>query len=117
MSKVREFKEHNYKSVYFAGKTIRFSLDPTKDIEELTYPEFYDVKITDYCEGNCSYCYMDSTCKGKHHTDILGKIDSYFGKMSDNERPFQVAIGGGEPTTHPEFIECLAKFSDLGIST
>ena len=53
MIKVRIFPEHNYKGIYFNDKTMRIALDPTKPITELTFPEFYDVKITGYCEGEC----------------------------------------------------------------
>jgi hypothetical protein len=36
--------------------------------------------------------------------------------MSENERPFQVAIGGGgEPTLHPEFRDAVKAFRELGI--
>jgi len=35
--------------------------------------------------------------------------------MTPNERPFQVAIGGGEPTLHPEFREICRTFKSLGI--
>lgn len=116
MIKSRVFPEHNYKGIYFNDKTMRIALDPTKPIEELAYPEFYDVKITGYCEGNCPYCYMDSTCDVDHSENIIDKILDYFGSMSKNERPFQVAIGGGEPTTHPQFINSLITFDGLGIT-
>lgn len=116
MVKSRILPECNYKSYYFNGKTIRVAIDPTKDITELTYPEFYDVKITDHCEGNCPYCYMDSTHEGKHVLDAVDKVKDYFGSMSENNKPFQVALGGGEPTKHPQFIEILKTFYDLGIT-
>ncbi len=115
MIKTREFKESNYRGIWFKGKTIRIALDPTKPITELEYPEFYDVKITDYCEGECPWCYMDSTTTGKHFDNAVDKIRSYFEPMTANQRPFQVAIGGGEPTSHPNFIEILQAFKDLGI--
>lgn len=35
--------------------------------------------------------------------------------MSENEKPFQVALGGGEPTIAPYFIDVLKKFYNLGI--
>jgi len=114
--KIRSFPEHNYRGIYFNGKTIRLRQDNSKPITDLDYPEFYDVKITSYCEGNCPWCYMNSTCKGYHFDDILGKVDAFFGNMTENQKPFQVAIGGGEPTMHPDFSELLKKFRDLGIA-
>lgn len=115
MIKERIFEESNYKAIWFGGRTIRLCIDGSKDISELEYPEFYDVKITGHCEGECPWCYMDSKKTDLHYHDILGKINRYFGSMTENQRPFQVAIGGGEPTSHPYFCECLKTFSDLGI--
>jgi organic radical activating enzyme len=115
MVKIRVFEESNYKAVWHKGKTIRIALDPTKPITELAFPEFYDIKLTDYCKGKCPWCYMDSKDTDSHFVDVIQKIKDYFGPMSKNERPFQVAIGGGEPTEHPDFIEVLKTFSELGI--
>lgn len=114
--KVRVFLDKNYKAFYFNGKTIRLAVDPSKPILDLDYPEFYDVKITDKCFGGCQYCYMDSTKKGEHCSSSTEDIKKFFGGMSHNERPFQVAIGGGEPTLHPNFIEILQTFYALGIT-
>jgi len=115
MIKIREFKESNYRGIWFNGKTIRVAIDPLKPITELEYPEFYDVKITGYCLGNCPYCYMDSKKTDLHYDDLEDKIMHFFGSMSENQRPFQVAIGGGEPTSHPHFVKILKSFYDLGI--
>ncbi len=115
MIKIREFKEHNYRAVWFNGKTIRMTINPKREITELKYPEFYDIKITGYCEGQCPWCYMDSSKEDYHYEDIVDKVKSYFGPMTLNERPFQIAIGGGEPTTHPEFVNVLKTFKELGI--
>ena len=115
MIKTREFKENNYRSIWFNGKTIRIALDPNKPITELEYPEFYDVKLTGKCFGKCPWCYMDSKDTDSNYENVIQKIKDYFEPMSENERPFQVAIGGGEPTEHPDFIEVLKTFKDLGI--
>ena len=115
MIKTRAFPENNYKAIWYNGKTIRLQLDSKRPITEIKYPEFYDVKITGYCEGNCPWCYMNSTPEDSHYSNIIEKTKEYFGKMSENERPFQVAIGGGEPTSHPDFVELLKTFKELGI--
>ncbi|MCP4703554.1 MAG: radical SAM protein, partial [candidate division Zixibacteria bacterium] len=115
MIKTREFPESNYRGIWYRGKTLRIALDPKKPITELEYPEFYDVKITGKCEGECPWCYMDSKKEDKHFTNIVEKVNNYFGPMSINERPFQVACGGGNPNEHPDFIEVLEAFKDLGI--
>ncbi len=114
--RVREFKDKNYKAIFHNGKTIRIAIDSTKLISELDYPEFYDVAINDQCKANCSYCYVSALKNGSNWENITGRIHSFFSKMNNNQRPFQVAIGGhGEPTLHPEFIPVLKTFHELGI--
>ncbi len=115
MIKTREFKESNYRAIWYNGKTIRIALNPVKPITELKFPEFYDIKLTGFCKGNCPWCYMDSKSTNSHYENVVQKIKDYFEPMSENERPFQVAIGGGEPTSHPDFVEVLKTFKELGI--
>lgn len=116
MVKVRTFPEHNYKGIYSAGKTIRVAIDPSKPITELDYPEFYDVKITDTCNGNCPYCYMDSTASAEPYENVIPKLYKFFGPMTDNQKPFQVAIGGGEPTMSPDFEMVLHTLNSFRIT-
>jgi sulfatase maturation enzyme AslB (radical SAM superfamily) len=113
--KTRIFEEHNYKSFWLDnGTTVRIKLDQEKPMTELKYPEFYDIKITGNCEGGCEYCYMDSKPE-KHYVNIIGKFLKFFSKMDRNQLPYQIAIGGGEPTSHPDF-HCLLFISNkIGI--
>jgi organic radical activating enzyme len=115
MLKKRSFPESNYSAVWYNGKTIRIAIDPARPITELEYPEFYDVKITGYCEGGCPWCYMNSSSGEPHYENVVEKIRDFFGPMTPNQRPFQVAIGGGEPTSHPDFVGVLEEFTRLGI--
>jgi len=116
MIKTRVFPEHNYKGIYINGKTIRIALDPKKPISELRWPEFYDVKVTPYCEGNCPYCYQDSTENVSHPRNIVQKFKDFYGPMTPNQKPFQIAFGGGEPTTHPQFSELMQVCHDMDIA-
>lgn len=95
MLKTRILTECNYKAIFHNGKTIRLSLDKTKPVKELTYPEFYDIKITNKCFGGCEYCYQNSTSDEEHYTGIIEKVKSFFGAMNENDRPFQVACLDG----------------------
>jgi len=113
--KKRKFVDKNYSAIFIDGKTLRIALDSKKPIQELKYPEFYDVKITGYCTGRCPYCYQDSKECDTHYTKILEKTKSFFGSMSENERPFQVALGGGNPNQHPDFVKLLKLYTSLGI--
>jgi organic radical activating enzyme len=115
MIKTRIFPEHNYKAIHVNGKTLRIALNPNKPIDELSYPEFYDVKVTPYCEGNCPYCYQNSLQTSSHPDNIIEKFKFFFGQMDGNQKPFQIAFGGGEPTTHPDFLQLMKVCHDMGI--
>jgi MoaA/NifB/PqqE/SkfB family radical SAM enzyme len=96
--------------------TLRQSINHREPIKELKYPEFYDIKITNACGGRCPYCYQDSQITEGFDTGILGKFARIFGPMDMNQRPFQIAYGGGEPTLHPHFIDLLRETRRYGIS-
>lgn len=104
--KIRIEKESNYRALWYNGKTLRFAIDPSKPITELKYPEFYDIKVTGNCEGNCPWCYMNSKPE-EHYSDIIEKTRTFFNAISKENLPYQVALGGGEPTSHPYFLELL----------
>jgi hypothetical protein len=114
--KTRTFPEYNYRGIYHDGKTMRIALDPKKPIGELAFPEFLDVKITSHCDGACPYCYQSSKSTDGHHTGLVERFESFFSGMSDNEKPFQIAFGGGEPTSHPEFADLMRSCCKLGIT-
>jgi radical SAM protein with 4Fe4S-binding SPASM domain len=75
-------------------------------------PELADIHITDYCPLHCSYCYRESDPSKSRHMS-----PSNFAAVLDAMSPhvFQVAIGGGSPQHHPEFIEILRIAHDKGI--
>lgn len=116
MLKKRIFPESNYKSVFFDLKTLRFQIDRSKPMTELKYPEFYDIKITSKCNSLCPHCYQDSTPDKDNFPNLIDNFVSYFSKMNENQKPYQIAIGGGEPTLHPEFLKLLeVSKTSLGI--
>lgn len=113
--RTRYFPESNYKSIFLDGKTLRIAINPNLPITDLKYPEFYDVKITNHCNGGCSYCYQNSTPSESHYENILEKFQSFFGKLDKNQLPYQIAFGGGEPTQHPDFCKLMELSHDMGI--
>jgi organic radical activating enzyme len=114
--KSRIFEDCNYKAVYDKGITIRSKCSLAGPILELNYPEFWDVKITNCCNASpsCSYCYMDSKWEEPLHP-VLEKFEGLFSRLTKNQRPFQIAFGGGEPTIHPQFIQILESCYRMGI--
>lgn len=72
------------------------------------FPESMDVKITNACDRMCKYCHEASTPDGKH-----GNLDVSF---IDTLRPWtEMAIGGGNPLSHPDLIPFLTKLRDKNI--
>lgn len=68
------------------------------------YPESIDLKITDQCYNECAFCYENSTPEGLH-----GEIPE---KLFAQIPPFtEIAVGGGNPTLHPDFFELHNKFN------
>jgi len=117
MLRSRIQSKSNYASVFINGSTIRMPIsDTNKEITELEYPEFYDIGINTKCLANCSFCYTDAKVNGVNFENVVDKIQKFFGSMTQEQRPFQIALGGsGEATLHPEFIEVLKTFDELGI--
>jgi len=100
-----------------SGMKVRVSLDPAAgDYTKAAAPELVDLKITDKCtHGGCSYCYQGSTPAGKHAPMYgAGGIYAVVQALA-NLRVFEVAIGGGEPTEHPDFIDILEVFERQGV--
>ncbi len=88
------------------------------NIDRAFAPELVDLKITDACpfvsrEECGKYCYQASQTGGVHAD--LWAIDRILNALSQL-KVFEIAIGGGEPTLHPDFVEILATARDKGIS-
>lgn len=95
------------------GTKLRLSLKG----EEVTYtkstwPELVDISITDYCETNCAFCYRGSTTEGKHGSYEFIYDLAY---MLSERGVFEVALGGGETTSHPKFNEIINAFTSRDI--
>ncbi len=104
------------------GTKVRFSFDDIKaEIPEKAFaPELLDIKITEKCpfasntsENSCSkFCYQDSKVNGIESSGVtMYSIANSLSKLN----VFEVALGGGEPTCHPDFIDILQSFRSQGI--
>lgn len=71
---------------------------------EPAFPESMDLKITNCCKVGCPYCHEDSTPDGKH-ADIFETIK----KLQYLPPGIELAIGGGDPLSHPR----LGRFLTL----
>lgn len=113
--KVRRFPEHNYHAVWSNLKTLRLGNGQAKELPA-DKSEFYDVSLGTRCNLGCNFCYTSALKNGLDYTNVCEKAKWLFGSMSDNDKPFQIAIGSqGEPTLHPEFLNFLETIYDLNI--
>ncbi|MFW6130447.1 MAG: radical SAM protein [Atribacterota bacterium] len=96
------------------GAKIRFSFNSSSnnDYKHSTFPELVDIKITNFCNENCPYCYQDSNVNGSH-AECMYIYDII--QLLEEMQVFEVAIGGGEPTAHPLFLPILQRFRNEGI--
>jgi hypothetical protein len=102
------------------GGKLRFSFvnDPAgrQRVWRAFAPELVDLKITQFCPfaGNgCSVpCYQGSDQTGTHaeYSRIVAALDALA-----RLEVFEVAIGGGEPTLHPMFLDILTYARTVGI--
>lgn len=76
----------------------------------ISHPESIDVKITDYCDMGCAYCHESSTTAGKH-----ANLDMLLGILEDLPAGVELAIGGGNPLSHPDLVGFLQKLKERGI--
>jgi len=76
------------------------------------------IKITNKCNMHCAHCGMSSHAKGKHMPMDTFKQALKFMEYQGEEA---IAIGGGEPTTHPEFWsilgQCIGSFEYVWMAT
>ena len=63
-----------------------------------------DISITNWCDKGCAFCYKSSTRRGQHMAlpDYKNVID-----QAAEMGVFQVALGGGNPNQHPDFVQIL----------
>lgn len=101
------YKNNDYTCTMFSdGTKIRWN---DKDSFNPIKPESIDLKITNMCNMECGMCHENSTPDGKHG-DILNLpfIETMF--------PYsEIAIGGGNPLTHPDLIEFLEGLKERKI--
>lgn len=79
--------------MYTDGTKIRYVRTGEKPVPE--YPESIDLKTTNMCDLGCAFCGEISTPDGAH-ADLNNPL-------LDSIKPYtELAIGGGNPLTHPQ---------------
>ena len=101
------YNQYYYKNGLY--KLDKFEVEEI-DMMEPEFPESIDLKITNYCNNNCTFCYANSSNEGKHGKKIF--IKNIISQM----KPFtEIAIGGGNPLEHPDLLEILEYAKDRNV--
>lgn len=83
---------------------------PDNESPQPIYPNSFDLKITDYCDLGCKFCHEKSTMNGIH-----GDLDVMIKLVEQLPAGTEIAIGGGNPLSHPKLVPFLEKCKELGI--
>ena len=106
MRVLAKYKNGNYEVTLFEdGTKIKTTQEETFVAD---HPDSIDLKITDYCENDCPMCHENSSRSGRHGNLSHKIVDTFPSGM-------EVAIGGGNPLSHPDLLPFLARLKERGI--
>ena len=111
---IRNYPKSNY-IVYFdreSGMFVRMGESDRQPFWNVDGPELLDISITNYCEKGCGFCYRASNPAGNHM-----QLQEYKRLMiqAKKARVLQIALGGGNPNQHPDFINILKETREYGM--
>ena len=95
-------ENYNYLFNQETGFTARWGVSYDDDPFMAPMPELADISINNKCDRGCSFCYRNSKPDGPDMP-----LEDYKNVLSEIPNTYQIALGGGEPTMHPDFIEIL----------
>jgi radical SAM protein with 4Fe4S-binding SPASM domain len=112
---VRHFLQEHYR-ILFNQRTGFFMRCEDEGYQEPLWsmhgPELLDISITNFCERGCEFCYRSSSISGKHMR--LSEYENVITQAGEIG-VLQVALGGGNPNQHPEFVTILELTRKYGI--
>lgn len=85
-------------------------------MKQRLFEPFIFLYITEYCQLRCKHCYMGDRLESKKMLSV-DDIYSFLKYMKGMHGHYKVYILGGEPTTHPNFIDIIKLCSDLEYKT
>ena len=97
------YKNGNYTTIILEDGTKIRQTEYEEFIPE--FPENMDVKITQKCSQNCSFCYEGCTNEGKHAKLMNG--DKPAQKWMEDLHPYTELALNGNDMDHPELIQFL----------
>ena len=103
----RHSDEYNFIGDTASGMTFRWGRTFEENPQFAPWPELADISISNHCTKGCDFCYRDS----RPNSSFMS-IDDYEHLIKQLSHPkwgnvFQIAIGGGEPLEHPDFMNII----------
>lgn len=109
--KLNTYTNGNHKvTIYSDGTKIKETIDPKAEHFTYDFPENFDIKVTDQCDGGCRYCHENSTPNGKH-----GDLKALEPMISTLHAGTECAIGGGNALAHPDIVWFLERLKEQGV--
>ena len=99
-------KEQNYFHIFdnSTGLAARWDNFGGEPFWREKAPELLDISITNYCERECGFCYRNANIHG--YFMELSLFENII-QQAESASVQQIALGGGNPNQHPEFINFL----------
>ena len=97
-------------TIYDNGTRVQEWPDEEKPVYKL--PISMDIKVTNYCDQTplCQFCHEKSSLTGKH-----GDLEYLLHIIKDLNPGTEVALGGGNPLTHPKLEFFLQQCKKIGL--
>ena len=74
------------------------------------FPESIDLKLTNKCDLNCTFCHEEATADGAHaNIDWLRRI------LYELPAGVEIALGGGNPLVYPNLADLLLSMKTHGL--
>lgn len=106
---LHSYKNGNYFIKLYKDGTKERYIPSDKIILKPEFPESVDLKITNFCDLGCLFCHENASIDGKH-------ADINLIKKSVEGLPagIEIAVGGGNPLSHPLLKDILNYFKHKG---
>jgi MoaA/NifB/PqqE/SkfB family radical SAM enzyme len=76
-----------------------------------SFPYLVDISITKKCLYGCTFCYQSSESNGVHGNTKF--ISETLANVLFKSKVFEIVLGGGEPTLHPDLITIIKAYKNL----
>lgn len=90
------------------GTKMHSTIDPNEDKFDFAFAESCDLNITNKCDNNCPWCYLNCT-KDSPHGDLLNV------KFFDTLHPYTELAINGNDLTHPQLLDFLKLMKEKNI--